>query len=93
VTRSYEEWVARFRSVRSSGGSIEDALAELRQAGADIVDSVKALREVEGIRLGAAKVIIDESATWADARAANEWLRDLAEEALRSDLAEAEDRP
>lgn len=85
IPLSHDEYVARFRSVRSSGGSIEDGLAELRAAGAHMGDSAKALREAEGIGLGQAKIILDESATWADLRPTNEWLRDLAEESIRSE--------
>lgn len=51
--------------------------------GASAIDSVKAIREAEGIRLGQAKALVDESATWADIRPTSEWLRDLAEESLR----------
>jgi hypothetical protein len=85
MPHSHDEYVARFRSVRSSGGSTEDGLAELRAAGADMGDSVKAVREAEGIGLGQAKIILDESATWADLRPTTEWLRDLAEESIRSE--------
>jgi ribosomal protein L7/L12 len=68
--------------IKDAGLSTDAMLARLRQEGADIVESLKVLREVEGISLGQAKIIVDESAAWADRRSANEQLRDVAEKAL-----------
>lgn len=68
--------------MRREGRSIEEVLASLRSAGATIVDCLKVVREVEGVRLGRAKEIVDSSATWADVRTSNEELRSVAEQAL-----------
>jgi ribosomal protein L7/L12 len=67
---------------RREGCSLEEVLASLRSAGATIIDSLKVVREVEGVRLGRAKEIVDSSATWADMRESNEKLRSVAEQAL-----------
>lgn len=67
---------------RREGCSLEEVLASLRSAGATMVDSLKVVREVEGVRLGRAKEIVDSSATWADMRESNERLRSVAEQAL-----------
>lgn len=61
---------------------MEEVLASLRSAGGTMVDSLKIVREVEGVRLGRAKEIVDSSATWADMRESNERLRSVAEQAL-----------
>ncbi|MDY7096367.1 MAG: hypothetical protein SX243_25610 [Acidobacteriota bacterium] len=67
---------------RREGCSLEEVLASLRSAGATMVDSLKVVREVEGVRLGQAKEIVDSSATWADMRESNERLRSLVVKAL-----------
>jgi ribosomal protein L7/L12 len=43
---------------------------------------LKVVREVEGVRLGRAKEIVDSSATWADMRESNERIRSLAVKAV-----------
>lgn len=67
---------------RRKGSSVEEVLASLRSEGATIVDSVKVVREVEGVRLGRAKEIVDSSDTWADVRESNERVRSLAMQSL-----------
>jgi ribosomal protein L7/L12 len=52
-----------------------EVLAELRGAGASIIDCVKVVREVGEMSLGEAKVLVDESSTWADRREANQRIR------------------
>ena len=61
---------------------MEEVLASLRSAGATMVESLKVVREVERVRLGRAKAIVDSSATWADMRESNERIRSLAVKAL-----------
>jgi ribosomal protein L7/L12 len=61
---------------------LDDVLAELRNRGASIVDSLKIVRDVEHVSLGQAKAIVDQSLTWADARQHNRELRDAVLEAL-----------
>jgi len=70
---------------RREGCSMEDVLSSLRSAGATMVDSLKVVREVEGIRLGRAKELVDSSATWADMHESNERLRSVAQQALEED--------
>jgi len=67
---------------RRKGSSVEEVLASLRSEGATIVDCLKVVREVEGVRLGRAKEIVDSSDTWADVRESNERVRSLAMQAL-----------
>ncbi len=74
---------------RRNGDSVEQMLASLRAQGTSIVDSLKVVRAVEGVRLGRAKKIIDNSKTWADARKSNDELRSIAVQALE----ETEDPP
>ena len=60
--------------LRSHGASTDDWLGEIRRLGATQIDSVKLVRELDGISLDQAKAIVDESATWADKREVNrEW--------------------
>jgi hypothetical protein len=61
---------------------IDAMLQALRAAGASQMDTVKILREIEGLTLGQAKLAVDESETWQDLQASNEQLRDIAEESL-----------
>ena len=63
---------------RRNGDSVEQILAFLRAHGANIVDSLKVVRAVEGVRFGRAKEIIDNSKTWADVRESNDELRSIA---------------
>ncbi|MCP3993625.1 MAG: hypothetical protein GY722_00970 [bacterium] len=74
---------------RRNGDSVEQILASLRAQGASIVDSLKVVRAVEGVRLGRAKEIIDNSKTWADARESNDELRSIAVQSIE----ESEDPP
>jgi ribosomal protein L7/L12 len=66
----------RFRELRAGGRDVQNSLATLRREGASQFDSVKAVREVESVTLGEAKVIVDASSAWADTRESNESLRD-----------------
>jgi ribosomal protein L7/L12 len=63
------------RDLRVSGADLETVLSELRRLGAPQVDCLKIVREVEGVRLGRAKEIVDASLTWADQQATNEQFR------------------
>ena len=57
----------------------------MREAGADQMQSLKVIREVDRVSLGQAKVAVDESSVWSDMRATNERLRDIAEKAILED--------
>lgn len=82
-----------FRSIaqrlRKEGARTDEWLLELRRAGATQVDAVKLVRELEGISLGNAKAVVDESPVWQDMREVNRQLREAAGEALEA--LEAED--
>jgi ribosomal protein L7/L12 len=78
-------YVAIARRVRQEGRDLDGVLEELRAAGASMADSVKAIREVDGVSVGEAKRLIDASHVYADWRASNEVLRDELETALLAD--------
>ena len=70
-----EDLLELARAQRSSGKELEDVLSGLRGRGASIIDCLKIVREVEQVDLGRAKLIVDESRTWADAGESNRQLR------------------
>lgn len=72
---SHDAYLAMARRIRRSGGSIEEALGELRRAGSSAIDAVKVVRELESVPLAEAKVIVDASQTWRDMRDVNRELR------------------
>jgi ribosomal protein L7/L12 len=61
---------------RSQPNRQQSLPTELRDSGATIIESLKVVREIEQVNLGQAKLIVDQSATWRDAYAANRALRD-----------------
>jgi hypothetical protein len=71
--------------LRQEGKDLEYVLQVLRDRGASIMESVKIVRLVESIHLGAAKEIIDASVTWADYYSSDDELRRIAMEALEND--------
>jgi ribosomal protein L7/L12 len=93
MTSEHLRYVSLIRASRAAGDTVDDALEKLRLAGADIIESMKALREAEEISLGEAKRLVDESATWAEARESNEHLRALAERALSDEEDGVDQRP
>jgi ribosomal protein L7/L12 len=60
------------QGIFETSGDIELSIAHLRAAGFDVVDSIKAVRSILGVSLGEAKTVVHNSATWADAKKANE---------------------
>ena len=58
--------IEQYRTVRSRGQTRDEALAELRRAGASPISCIRALCEVERVGLAAAKQIFTESPSWAD---------------------------
>jgi ribosomal protein L7/L12 len=64
-----------------SADDYEHVLAALRAAGANQIDSIKALKYGGGVSLADGKQLIDESTTWEDHREANRRVRDAAIEA------------
>jgi hypothetical protein len=58
--------VNEFRSLLNLGRSRDDALAELRRAGASPMSCIRAIAEVEQIDVAAAKRIFSESPSWSD---------------------------
>jgi hypothetical protein len=57
---------ARFRSALSQGRSRDDALGELRRAGATPMECILAIAEVENASFVEAKRLFSESVSWAD---------------------------
>jgi hypothetical protein len=60
--------VTLLRTTLATGVPLEVALATLREQGGTIIQSIKAVREVQSITLGEAKQIVALSATWDDYR-------------------------
>jgi len=60
------DYTARFRTLLKEGWSRDDALGELRRAGASPIGCIKAIHEVEQVGLADAKRLFSESASWAD---------------------------
>jgi ribosomal protein L7/L12 len=89
--RDRRPFVEIARKVRSAGGTIGEVLTQLRRAGAEQIDCVVVIREVESVSLTVAKELVDSSDVWADRRVANAKLRDEAINALDV-LAEEESR-
>jgi hypothetical protein len=56
----------RFRYSLADGRSRDDALAELRRAGASPFDCIRAIHHVEGVGLATAKRLLSESTAWRD---------------------------
>ena len=76
----------RYRELRGLGHDIQTALSLLRREGATIIESIAAVREVEGISLGEAKGVVADSQTWADHRRAHDRLVDAALKILDGDI-------
>lgn len=57
-----------FRQALADGHLIDSALDLLRQSGAGVIESIKAVRETHGVSLGEAKRLVAESPVWMDAR-------------------------
>lgn len=55
-----------FRRHLAEGRLFDDALRELRAAGASIIESIGAVKRVRGCDLVEAKRLVHDSATWAD---------------------------
>jgi hypothetical protein len=56
----------QFRLLLNQGGSRDDALDALHQAGASPMDCILAIVEVENVGFAQAKRILSESPSWAD---------------------------
>lgn len=78
----FQEAMKLASEMRSKRCSTDELLGELKDRGATAVESIKALREVDGITLQAAKSMLDNSEVWASNREASDYARDLAERSL-----------
>jgi hypothetical protein len=56
------------RNTLAAGAPLESGLATLREQGGTIIESIRAVREVQSVPLGEAKRIVAQSATWDDHR-------------------------
>ena len=62
----------------AAGKTLDDALTELRAAGASIFDCVASVRSLRRCDLAEAKQVVEASSAWSDIRAAtNELYREL----------------
>ena len=76
--KNLEEMIEVSTRRRQDGDSLEEVMEFLRGQGAGIVDSLKIIRAVEGIRLSQAKEIVDSSRVWSDLKEKNQKLREAA---------------
>lgn len=60
------------RRVEDRGGSTDDILSAIRDAGATPVQSMKVLCDIRGIGVGEAKRVVWDSPVWAERRPAQE---------------------
>lgn len=67
------------------GAPLDEIVASLRSSGLSKVDSIKAVAELTGKTLLAAKEVVHSSPVWGDAHEAGEFFHDLAEESARED--------
>jgi hypothetical protein len=72
--------------LRREGHGLDDVLGRLRADGADVSESLKVIRSIEGVSLGQAKEIVDASTTWADRFSSNDEMRAVAIEAIQEDV-------
>ena len=81
-----EKLEAELKLIISSGGDTEQILLFLRQKEFSQIDSIKAIKALYNLDLGAAKHRVHCSETWKDNQDSNNQLHDDAESALRQSL-------
>ncbi len=81
--RAWDAALSACRTLRAKSGTVEDMVLFLRRAGFWKIDTIKALRELEGMTLPEAKTAVHLSPAWSDRYEADEALHDQAEAALR----------
>jgi ribosomal protein L7/L12 len=64
-TQTMETYTALLKDFLAGGAMLEDALAELRVAGATPLETIKAIRAAQSVSLGEAKEIFSHSSVWA----------------------------
>jgi ribosomal protein L7/L12 len=69
-------------TIRSDGQEWEQVLAQLRDEGFTVIESIKVTRAVLRVTLGEAKQIVHRSAAWADRRQGFEQLHDVVSDAV-----------
>jgi len=72
-----------FRRKLADGKTPDEALAELRAAGASIMECIFAVRQFRGCDLAEAKQVVHLSSAWADLRAQHDRFHDELEAALK----------
>ena len=60
------DFVQRYRELRLAGHSRDVALGVIRREGANFLQSMKVLYNVEGFSVGDAKTVVHTSPAWAD---------------------------
>lgn len=72
------------RTLRAKGSTVEDVLLFLRRAGFWKLESIKALRDLEGMTISEAKAAVHLSPVWSDRYEADEAFHDQLESELES---------
>lgn len=78
-------YVARCRELLSSGASLEEVIADLREQGLSKVHSIVVLRKGTGKSPEEAKQLVHFSAAWSDARQRDEEFHELLIASLESE--------
>src|SRR3954467_9430568 len=88
----HEQLLRSARQMQLRGRSVEEILVSLRDEGASAMESIKAMRELLGISLGAAKDLVHHSHAWSELQGLHEAVHDKAVEAVEdtAELAERE---
>lgn len=64
--KDFEQSLAYSRGQLESGAALESVLLELRQRGADKIDSIKIVKSIMHVSMAQAKSLVDRSETWSD---------------------------
>ena len=62
------EMLATARTLKANGASIDEILEQLRLQSSSIIQSIKCMKELLGISMGEAKLLVHRSRTWSDMR-------------------------
>lgn len=64
MKKSFEQVVEEYRKNIAQGVSREDIIARLREDGFNIIEAIRALRELYGMHLGEAKQLVSAHPSW-----------------------------
>ena len=80
--KDFDEALANAQNRIRRGSGLEPVLFELREKGADKIDSIKIVRSVMNVSMGQAKSMVDRSEAWSDRYADDRALHRVARDAI-----------